>query len=101
MRYQCLNVYVCFSINYSQSIKDHNDSSSDSDDSTNTYTNVGDIDRAPHKYFGYEDSLVERSATINLDLQTNDLVVYFDNCIHLDYFNSSVGNAAYMVLVPV
>ena len=67
----------------------------------NSYTNVDDIDRAPHKYFGYEDSLVEKSVTVNLDLQTNDLVVYFGRCIHLDYFNSPAGNAAYMVLVPV
>ena len=80
MRYQCLNDYICFSINYSQSIKDDNDSSSDSDDSINSYTNVDDIDRAPHKYSGYEDSLVERSTTVNLDLQTNST---FDDCIHL------------------
>ena len=93
MRCQCLNVYICFSINYSQLVKDDNDSSSDSDDSINSYTNVDDIDRAPHEYFGYEDSLIERSTTVNLDLQTNDLVVYFDNCIHLDDFNSSAGNA--------
>ena len=74
----------------------------DPDDESTGSTDLFDIQEPPHLYFGFGCPEVmrilpksqhgEAVTSTEIILEQGDLVVFFDNCIHLDDFNSDAEN---------